>query len=140
MTTVSVVALAAVLFLCVGAILWRRRGGIVAKRGMSVGADLATMADKRRVVVRAVTNLGSDRVRLLLVPDAESEDGQASATSAELDLVVALNDNEFGFELLQDWKRAASPLAIVMPEGTQIVRLRSIDTLQPLTLRRAEQD
>ena len=140
MTTVWALVLTGALFACAGAILWRRRGSIVARRGMSIGADLATMADKRRVIVRAVTNLGSDRVRLVLVPDADAPDGQTSATSSDLDLVVALNDDEFGFEILQDWKRSASPLAIVMPEGTRIVRLRSVDSLQPLTLRRAEPD
>jgi hypothetical protein len=31
-------------------------------------------------------------------------------------------------------------VAIVMPEGSRIVRLRSVDDLQPLTLRRIDGD
>jgi len=124
-----------VVWLVVGVL--RKRSGIVARRGLSIGADLAAMADQPRVRVQAVRIEGPDRVRLVLTPEAGPDDGQGLATSSDLDLVVSLHQDDFGFELLRKWKRSESSLAIVMPPNSRIVRLRSIDDLQPLTLRRA---
>jgi hypothetical protein len=117
----------------------RKRGGIVARRGLSIGADLAAMADQPRVRVQTVRIEGPDRVRLVLTPAAGPDDGQGLTTPSDLDLVVSLHQDDFGFELLRKWKLSESSLAIVMPPSSRIVRLRSIDDLQPLTLRRADE-
>jgi len=107
----------------------RRRHGLVAERGLSVGADLGMLADAPRVRVAAVTQAGPDMVRVALAPESGDED---------LDLVVSLSEDDFGFGLLRDWQRSQAALAIVMPPDSRIVRLRSVDDLQPLTLRRVD--
>jgi hypothetical protein len=109
----------------------RRRQGLVAQRGTSIGADLGALADQARVRVRSVMKEGPDRVRVVLTPEADPE--------TDLDLVVLLREDEFGFELLHEWKRSERSIAIVMPPDSRIVRLRSIDDLQPLTLRRVDE-
>jgi hypothetical protein len=114
----------------------RHRHGIVAERGISVGADLASLGDKPRVRVRAVSIVGPDRVRLVLTP--ERDRGEELSMPSDLDLVVLLNEVGFGFDLLEEWRRSQSSIAIVMPPDSRIVRLRSIDDLQPLTLRRVD--
>jgi len=106
-----------------------RRHGLEAKRGLSIGADLGMLGDAPTVAVRAVTGAGPQRVRLVLAPES----------GPELDFVVSLSEDDFGFELLRTWQRAGSTLAIVMPPGSHIVRLRSVDDLQPLTLRRIDE-
>ena len=69
MEYVAVVVLVVFLLCYLGAILRRRGRGIVARRGMSIGADLAAMADQPRVRVRAVTKAGPDRFHLVLTPE-----------------------------------------------------------------------
>jgi hypothetical protein len=123
---VVLILLVVLLGLSVVSFLRRRRRGIVAERGTSIGADLATLADQPRVRVQSVTKAGADRVRVVLKPDAGSD----------LDLVVLLREEEFGFELLHEWKQSETWVAIVIPPDSRLVRLRSIDDLQPLTLRR----
>ncbi len=113
----------------------RRRHGIVAERGLSVGADLGTMNDAPRVRVRAVTATAPDRVRLALTPDASGIDG---GQGPDLEFVVILGEEDFGFELLQQWRQSEAPLAMALP-GRHLVRLRSIDDLQPITLRRVDE-
>ena len=105
----------------------RRRHGLVAERGTSIGADLGTMRDQPRVRVRAVTTTGPGRAHLLLAPDSGG---------SEVDLDVFLDQDEVGFELLQEWSQRQCPLAIVSLPGNELVRLRNVDDLQPLTLRR----
>lgn len=105
---------------------------------MSIGADLRAMADQPRVRVRAVTKEGPDHVHLVLAPERPDDDRSGLVPATDLDLIVALREGDFGFELLHEWHRSGSSLAIVVPPGSRIVRLRSIDDLQPLTLRRAD--
>jgi hypothetical protein len=105
-----------------------RRYGLEAKRGLSIGADLGQLADTPKVTVRTVTTAGTGTVRLVLA--AESE--------ADIDVIVSLNEDDFGFGLLREWQRAGTAVAIVMPPDSHIVRLRSVDDLQPLTLRRVD--
>jgi len=107
----------------------RRRHGLVAERGISIGADLGMLGDAPRVRVAAVTTAGPERVRLVLAREAGGDD---------LDLLVSLTEADFGFDLLHDWQRSQAPLAIVLPPDSRIVRLRSVDDLQPLTLRRVD--
>ncbi|MHB8463573.1 MAG: hypothetical protein ACYDH6_06130 [Acidimicrobiales bacterium] len=106
----------------------RRRGGIVPRRGMSVGADLGTLADQPRVRVRTVTPAGPERVQLVLAPELGDQ--------PDLDVVVFLAEGEFGLDLLREWQGSQCLVALVMPSGSRLVRLRSVDDLQPLTLRR----
>jgi hypothetical protein len=127
---VLVLVLACVLPWYVVKFIRRHRRGIVAERGMSIGADLGALGDQPRVRVRSVLSSGSDQVRLVLEPEL--------VTSPDLDLLVFLTEDEFGYELLHEWQRSESLIAIVQPPGTRIVRLRSTDDLQPLTLRRVE--
>jgi len=110
----------------------RRKHGLVAMRGTSVGADLGTMNDSPRVRVRAVTSLGADRVHVILSPETNTGE-------SDMDLVVSMNEDEFGFGLLQQWCESQSPLAMVVPPESTLVRLRSVDDLQPITLRRLDQ-
>jgi len=110
-------------------IVRRRRHGLVAERGISIGADLGRLGDAPRVRVAAVTTDGPTRVRLVLTPEGGGDD---------LDFLVSLSDADFGFGLLRDWQRSQAPLGIVLPPGSRLVRLRSVDDLQPLTLRRVE--
>ena len=70
----------------------------------------------------------------MLAPDVDPADG--AAQQPDLDLVVVLRDEDFGLELLDQWQQSQAVLAIVMPPGSRLVRLRSIDDLQPVTLRR----
>jgi hypothetical protein len=122
-----VVAFAAVAWF-VFSYIQRHRRQLVPERGTSVGADLGALADLPRVRVASVMTVGPDRVRVVLAPEA----------GPELDMVVSLSEDEFGFEQLHEWQRSGSPVALVMPPSSRIVRLRSVDDLQPLTLRRAE--
>jgi hypothetical protein len=130
-----------VLVLVVLAFIWvavatvrRRRHGLVAERGMSIGADLGALSDQPRVRVQSVIQQGPDRVRVVLMPD-DSRPGAVSPK--DLDLTVMLGEDDFGFEMLHKWKRSQDVLAVVVPPDSRLVRLRSVDDLQPLTLRRA---
>jgi hypothetical protein len=105
-----------------------RRHGLEAKRGLSIGADLGKLADTPTVTVQAVSVADEGKVRVAF----EQGDG------TDLDLVVSLKPDDFGYELLRQWQRAGSKVAIVMPPDSRIVRLRSVDDLQPLTLRRVD--
>ena len=117
----------------------RRHGaGIVAQRGSSTGADLGALRDQPRVRISSVLKVGPDRFRITLAP-AGPEDDESIPTELGLELVVSLNEDEFGFELLHEWKRSGTPLAIVVRPDTRVVRLRSLDDLQPLTLRRVDE-
>jgi hypothetical protein len=135
MANVALIVLV-VLFAWYVASLLRRRGhGVVARRGMSVGADLGTMADMPRVRIREVIRQDPGHVRIVLTPESPSEDDAPPPAVTDLDLVVYLTEDETGTDLLREWKRSESVLAIVRPPDSRIVRLRSFDDLQPLTLR-----
>ena len=72
----------------------------------------------------------SHSVRLALTPEA----------GPDIDLVVSLSEGDFGYQLLRDWQRTRATVAMVMPPESHIVRLRSVDDLQPLTLRRVDSE
>jgi hypothetical protein len=118
----------------------RHRRSLAPRRGIGVAADLGALADQPRVLVQTVAKAGLDRIRLVLAPAMGAADTSALPTSSALDLVVALRDGEFGFELLQEWMQSATPLAIVIPPDSRLVRLRSIEDQQPLTLRRVDEE
>jgi hypothetical protein len=126
--SVAVVIVVALVTWAVVSFVRSRRHGLEAKRGLSIGADLGMLADTPRVVVQAVTTTDPETVRLVLTPDS----------GPDIDLCVMLKEGEFGFDLLRQWQRAHTAVAIVMPSGSHIVRLRSVEDLQPLTLRRVD--
>jgi hypothetical protein len=121
-------------------IVRRHRRGLVAERGVSIGADLGTLGDTPRVRVSAVLKEGSDRVRLILAGETGPDSEPGPAAPPDLDLLVFLREEEFGYGVLHEWKRSGSPVAIVQPPGSHIVRLRSVDSLQHLTLRRVDEE
>jgi hypothetical protein len=129
-----VVVLAGLLLVwCVVSFVRRHRRGIVAERGTSIGADLRALGDQPRVRVRAVTRAAPDRVRIVLTPET-GPDGPGFGAPPDLGFVVALREEEFGSELLHEWERTEQSVAIVLPPGSRLMRLRAIDDLQPLTL------
>jgi len=129
----NVVLILVVLLLAwwVARVVLRHRATLIPRRGMTVGADLSVLAAQARVQVRSVRQIGPDRVHLVLAPESGGDD---------LDLVVFLREDEFGFDLLHGWRRSGASVAIVMPPDSRIVRFRSIDDLQPLTLSRVVED
>jgi len=127
--SVLVIVFVVVVTWIVVSVVRTRRHGLVAERGISIGADLGRLGDAPRVRVAAMTTDGPGRVRLVLAREEGGED---------LDFLVSLAEDDFGFALLHDWQRSQAALAIVQPPDSHIVRLRSVDDLQPLTLRRVE--
>jgi hypothetical protein len=112
----------------------RRRASLVSKRGFGVAADVQRLNEVPRVRIREVSIAGPDIARLRLVP-ARTEDAARVVTG---DIAVALNASDAEYALLREWLDRGSDLGIVMPEGTELIRLRNVEDLQPLTLRRVE--
>ena len=133
MTSVLLVIAVAVLARFIFSYIQRNRRQLVPQRGTSVGADLGAMSDLPRVRVESVVAVGPGLVRVMFTPEAGE-----SFPSPDLDIVVSLGEDEFGFEQLHEWKRSGAALAVVFPPNSRLVRLRSVDDLQPLTLSRAE--
>ena len=112
-----------------------RRWGLEARRGMSIGADLGMLRDTPKATVREVTAAAPDRAQLVLTPEGAGDD---AAPPPDIVVVVALTEEDFGFELLRKWQHDGTAIAVVMPPGSHLVRLRSTDDLQPLTLHRID--
>jgi hypothetical protein len=125
----SVLAIVVVIVVGYGvyAIFRARRRSLVPKRGLGVGADLGGLADAPRVRVRSVTRMSSDRVRVVFEPEEGSD----------MEFAFSLPEDDFGSTLLEEWQRDGSPIAMVIPPDSPLVRLRSVESLQHLTLRRA---
>jgi hypothetical protein len=167
MTSIVIIVVVIVVVLGVYRLLRTRGQGLAARRGLSVGADLAAMADRPRVRVREVSSLSPDRVRVVLVPaDDGTGEGDTNTPLPDtplpdtplpdrplpdrplpdralpdrplMELIVNLAEDSFGLRILREWQVAQDPLAVVEPPGGQLVRLRSTVDLQHLTLRRTE--
>jgi hypothetical protein len=110
---------------------WRR--SLVPQHGYGVSADMAVMHAQPRVRVVEVVATESDRVHIVLAPDGGGDD-------LRLDFTVSLQESDFGFNVLNEWRRSGAALAMVVPPGSHLLNLRSVDDLQPLTLRRVETD
>ena len=130
-SVVLVLLLALVVAFLVSAIR-RRRRSLVGQRGTSIGADLGALSDQPRVRVADLTTIGPGSARLVLRPDP--------ATAEDMVFVVSLKEGDSGYQLLEEWQRSGGLVAVVIPPASRLVRLRSIDTLQPLTLRRLDAD
>ena len=129
MGNVIVILVVVVVVWAVVAFVRSRRHGLEATRGISIGADLGRLSDAPTVVVQAVTTAGPDRVRVVLKPES----------GADVDFLVSMTEDDFGYELLREWQRAGTTVAMVIPPDSHIVRLRSVEDLQPLTLRRIDE-
>ena len=55
-----------------------------------------------------------------------------------LEFSIAINETEPGYPLLQDWMERQCILGVVLPPDSPLIRLRCLDDLQPLTLRRLD--
>ena len=66
----------------------RRRSSLVAQRGTSIGADLGALSDQPRVRVREVSRDGTDRLRLVLSPEADPGDGPRREPGPDLERVI----------------------------------------------------
>jgi hypothetical protein len=110
-------------------VIRRYRRGLVSERGMSIGADLGSLGDAPQVTVTEVSRTAPDRVRVVL----SNEDAALG-----FDVTVALRDSEFGSGQLEEWHQSGERLGIVIPPGSHLIRLRSITSLQHLTLRRVD--
>jgi hypothetical protein len=119
----------AALAVVVGVVVWVRRDSLVPKRGMGFAADMGAMAAATRVSVRAVTRTTPERVTVVLAPDDSTD---------ELTYVVSLAEDDFGFGVLESWQRDGSVIAFVIPRDSHLLRLRSVESLQSLTLRRVD--
>ena len=114
----------------VASVVRTRRHTLVPKRGFGVGADLAGLAETPTVRIRSLARTSPTEVRVVFVGEGGPED--------EREVRLALSDEDYGLELLEEWQQAGSRLAVVVPPESRILRLRSVTTLQHLTLRRAD--
>ena len=134
MVDVALVLVLAFIVWFIISIIRRNRRGVVAERGLSIGADLGALGDQPTVRVREVGTLGPDRAHVVLTPVVEPGGDPDPVAPATIELVVHLKEEDFGFRQLQEWQASHAVLAIVRPPGTRLVRLRSVDDLQPITL------
>ncbi len=115
--------------------VWRRRDRLVPKRGLSVRADVERLHDMPRVIVAEFSAIGADSARLTLVSAGAGRLEAAREAPVMGEFLIAISDREAGYAILRDWRDHKSVLGVVMPPDTRIMRLRSLDDLQPLTLR-----
>ena len=122
------IAVLVVVGVALTAVFRARRRSLVPKRGFGVAADMGGLADAPQVQIRSVDRTGPDRIHVVFTPE--------EGTDLEFD--VSLADDDFGSELLDEWHRDRSTLAMVIPPQSRLIRLRAIESLQHLTLRRAD--
>jgi len=118
-------------------LILRHRSAIVPVRGMSTTADVGRLRDMPRVVVRDLTLTDADVARLTLESAADSHPAE-SPSAPESEYLVALNAGDPEYHVLIDWVAHRSVLGIVLPPGSRLLRLRNVDDLQPITLRRVD--
>jgi hypothetical protein len=113
-----------------------RRASMVSVRGFGPRADVERLRDLPRVRVDGIAPSGNDRVRLQLTSADEVEASEPA--QRDLEFWVALNADDREYAILEDWLARREVLGIVAPADNRILRLRSIDDLQPITLRRVD--
>jgi hypothetical protein len=119
--------------------VWRRRSRIVPLRGFGTAADLGRLRqDVPRVRVRDISVVGPDETRLTVGPVRDPQDPDLGLDDAETEYRIAMDERDPGFEILHDWLSDQTVLGIVLPPESRLIRLRSVDGLQPLTLRRLD--
>ncbi len=130
MGTLLTVAVLIVVAVALTSVVRARRRSLVPKRGFGVAADLGGLADAPQVRLRSVTRTSADQVRVVF--------GMTDGPDLACD--VSLEQGDFGSELLDEWQRGGTALAMVIPPQSRLIRLRAIESLQHLTLRRADLD
>jgi hypothetical protein len=119
--------------------VWRHRDRITPLRGFGTAADIGRLRyDVPRVQVQELTVVGPDETRLAVRPVADPDDVGSGSDEAGLEFRVAMNERDPGYQILQDWLTDETVLGIVLPAESRLIRLRSIEGLQPLTLRRLD--
>ena len=113
--------------------IWHRRSQLIPERGTSVRADVGALSDVPRVRLSDLQMVGTDVARIVFVPI----DPERTAESA---MLVSIGEREQGFAILRNWYEKGSTLGLVIPPDSRLVRLRGLDDLQPLTLRRVDID
>jgi hypothetical protein len=118
--------------------IWRRRAGLISTRGFGVRADVEHLHDLPQVRVSALTMTDANVARLVLA-DANTKGSDASDSNrVELVFSVELNGSDRRFDLLREWLEDQSVLGVVLSPENQIIRLRCLEDLRPLTLRRLD--
>jgi hypothetical protein len=118
--------------------IWRRRSSLISTRGFGVRADVERLHDLPQVRVSEVTVTDPNVARLVLA-DANVSDADSSDSSpVELVFSVELDEADRRFDLLHEWLERQSVLGIVLSSENQILRLRCLEDLRPLTLRRLD--
>jgi hypothetical protein len=118
--------------------IWRRRQSIVGRRGWGIRADVGRLHDVPRVRVQEVSVMGPEQVRLVLASARPDGADGGPAAAAETEYFVAVDADEPAFAILRGWQASQQELGAVVPTDSRIIRLRSLDDLQPLTLRRLD--
>jgi hypothetical protein len=119
--------------------VWRHRASLVSTRGFGVRADVGRLHDVPRVRIGEIRMTGARVARLTVVAAPPADDDDAPPDEAvELAFDVEIDPADSSFALLQEWLVARSVLGIVLAPSTRIIRLRSLDDLRPLTLRRID--
>jgi len=101
---------------------------------MGVRADLERMRDAPRATVVELRATGDRTARLVLRPVTVN----GTSGDADLEFTVEVGVSDPGWDMLRGWRDEGSVLAVVMPPESSLLRLRGLDDLQPLTLRRLD--
>jgi hypothetical protein len=118
--------------------IWRRRASLISTRGFGVRADVERLHDLPQVRVSDVKITDRNVARLVLADASVNDDGASDSNSVELVFSVELNESDRRFDLLREWFERQSVLGIVLSSENQIIRLRCLEDLCPLTLRRLD--
>ncbi|HTD50923.1 MAG TPA: hypothetical protein VK771_10005 [Acidimicrobiia bacterium] len=118
--------------------VWRRRARLFNRHGMGMHADVERLYQLARVCVSGLTMTGRDVARLGLSRNHANNHIDRTLDMVEGDYLVALKESDSEFELLHRWLEHQNVLGVVLPPQSRIIRLRCLDDLQPLTLRRLD--
>jgi hypothetical protein len=118
--------------------IWRRRARLFSRQYMGMHADVERLYELPRVCVTGLTMTGRDAARLALSPKHANDHTDHALAMVEGDYLVALHESDSEFELLRGWLEHQNVLGVVVPPESRIIRLRCLEDLQPLTLRRLD--
>jgi hypothetical protein len=119
--------------------IWERRAQLVSLRGIGLRGDIELLHDVPRVRVRELTMTDPDTARLAMVAAHGHDDSYTDDRAlVGLEFSIAMNESDPGFPLLREWESRECVLGIVIPPDSQLIRLRCLEDLQPLTLRRVD--
>jgi hypothetical protein len=113
----------------------RHRSSLISVRGFGIRADIGRLNDVPRVRIQTLAAIGDQRTRLVVASSPEKVESGSVSDPVELTFIVELDEQDAGFAQLHEWLEGQADLGFVLPPAGRIVRLRSIEDLQPLTLR-----